>query len=51
MKVVEVNTKRGLEKLVLSLGTVIKETETEIFVVFQDGVRRFLKDEYVSYTQ
>lgn len=37
---------KGIEKLMVKLGQVIKKTEEEVFVVFQDGRKVFKREEY-----
>lgn len=42
----EVVVKGRTEKLLVSLGHIIKEAEDKVYVVFQDGMKVFSKEEY-----
>lgn len=50
MVVTEVINKKGtIDKVIVQLGTIIKETSEDIYIVFWDGMKIFNKQEYQSY--
>jgi hypothetical protein len=46
LQFMHVNTKRGTDKILPHYGTVIKECEQFVYLLFQDGVCKVPVDQY-----
>jgi hypothetical protein len=46
MKIVQIKTKKGYDKILPQHGMVIKETESDVYLLFADGRCKLSREEF-----